>query len=92
MFEPNTRRERERREHIQHILDAAESMFAEQGFFRTTMPAMKNTIKALKCNVNDVKVIVGGAPVTQDYADKIGADGYAPDAASAVDLAKSLVA
>jgi len=37
MFEPNTRRERERREHIQHILDAAESMFAEQGFFRTTM-------------------------------------------------------
>ena len=58
----------------------------------TTMPAMENTIKALKSNVNDVKVIVGGAPVTQDYADKIGADGYAPDAASAVDIAKSLVA
>jgi len=37
MSEPNTRRERERREHIRHILDAAESIFAEQGFFRTTM-------------------------------------------------------
>jgi 5-methyltetrahydrofolate--homocysteine methyltransferase len=35
--------------------------------------------------------MVGGAPVTQGYADKIGADGYAPDAASAVDLAKSLL-
>ena len=58
----------------------------------TTMPAMENTIKALKSNVNDVKVIVGGAPVTQDYADKIGADGYSADAASAVDVAKSLIA
>ena len=38
-----------------------------------------------------VKVIVGGAPVTQDFADEIGADGYAPDAASAVRLAKSLI-
>ena len=36
--------------------------------------------------------MIGGAPVTQDYADRIGADGYAADAASAVDIAKSLVA
>jgi 5-methyltetrahydrofolate--homocysteine methyltransferase len=36
--------------------------------------------------------MIGGAPVTQAYADKIGADGYAADAASAVDLAKSLIA
>jgi 5-methyltetrahydrofolate--homocysteine methyltransferase len=36
--------------------------------------------------------MIGGAPVTQDFADKIGADGFAPDAASAVDIAKSLVA
>ncbi len=40
---------------------------------------------------NGLKVIIGGAPVTQEYADKIGADGYAPDAASATKLAKSLV-
>ena len=39
----------------------------------------------------DAKVMIGGAPVTQSYADEIGADGYAPDAASAVDKAKELL-
>ena len=58
----------------------------------TTMPGMEKTIKALKDAGIPVKIMIGGAPVTQDYADKIGADGYASDAASAVDLAKSLVA
>jgi len=58
----------------------------------TTMPGMESTVKALKDSGIDAKVIVGGAPVTQGYADKIGADGYAPDAASAVELAKKLVA
>jgi 5-methyltetrahydrofolate--homocysteine methyltransferase len=58
----------------------------------TTMPAMEKTIKALKEAGIDAKFIVGGAPVTQGYADKIGADGYSPDAASAVDLVKQLVA
>lgn len=57
----------------------------------TTMPSMEKTIKALKDAGLAVKTMIGGAPVTQAYADKIGADGYAPDAASAVDLAKSLV-
>ncbi len=57
----------------------------------TTMPAMEKTIKALKDAGGSAKVMIGGAPVTQGYADKIGADGYAPDAASAVDLAKSLL-
>jgi len=57
----------------------------------TTMPAMEKTIKALRDAGVQVKIMVGGAPVTQGYADKIGADGYAPDAASAVDLAKSLL-
>ena len=57
----------------------------------TTMPAMEGTVKALKDAGVRGKVIIGGAPVTQGYADKIGADGYAPDAASAVDLAKSLL-
>jgi 5-methyltetrahydrofolate--homocysteine methyltransferase len=58
----------------------------------TTMPGMEKTVAALKDAGLSTKVIVGGAPVTQDYADKIGADGYASDAASAVDMAKSLVA
>jgi len=59
----------------------------------TTMPAMKSTIDALvEAGLRDgVKVIVGGAPVTQSYADRIGADGYAPDAASAVRKAKELL-
>ena len=58
----------------------------------TTMPKMAETIAALKkAGIRDrVKVMVGGAPVTKDYADKIGADGYAPDAGSAVKVAKSL--
>jgi 5-methyltetrahydrofolate--homocysteine methyltransferase len=58
----------------------------------TTMPSMAKTIKALKDAGLAVKTMIGGAPVTQTYADKIGADGYAPDAASAVDLAKALIA
>ena len=58
----------------------------------TTMPSMEKTIAALKEAKVGAKVIIGGAPVTQGYADKIGADGYSPDAASAVDLVKSLVA
>jgi len=57
----------------------------------TTMHGMERTIKALKKAGVSAKVMIGGAPVTQGYADKIGADGYAPDAASAVDIAKSLV-
>jgi 5-methyltetrahydrofolate--homocysteine methyltransferase len=58
----------------------------------TTMPGMEKTIKALKQAGVTAKVMVGGAPVTQNFADKIGANGYAPDAASAVDTAKKLVA
>lgn len=60
----------------------------------TTMPNMKVTIEALKqAGLRDqVKVIIGGAPVTESYAQQIGADGYSPDASRAVNLAKSLVA
>ena len=58
----------------------------------TTMPALDKTLKAMKAAGIKAKFLVGGAPVTQGYADKIGADGYAPDAASAVDVAKSLLA
>ena len=57
----------------------------------TTMPAMETAIKAIKDSGVAVKVMIGGAPITQAYADKIGADGYAADAASAVDIAKTLL-
>lgn len=59
----------------------------------TTMPFMKEVIKSLEEEGlrNKVKVIIGGAPVNQDYADEIGADGYAVDAASAVDKVRELL-
>jgi 5-methyltetrahydrofolate--homocysteine methyltransferase len=58
----------------------------------TTMPQMKAVVEAVrKAGLKDVKVMIGGAPVTQSYADEIGAQGYAPDAASAVDKAKELL-
>jgi 5-methyltetrahydrofolate--homocysteine methyltransferase len=58
----------------------------------TTMPGMEKTVKALQEAGVTAKIMVGGAPVTQSFAEKIGAQGYAPDAASAVDTAKGLVA
>src|SRR3989339_2115621 len=59
----------------------------------TTMPMMKETIDALAANglKGKVKTIIGGAPVTQNYADEIGADAYSTDAASAVDKVKALL-
>ncbi len=60
----------------------------------TTMPSMKNTIEAIKEAGlgGKVKTMVGGAPVTQQFANSIGADGYGSNAAAAVDVAKSLLA
>ncbi len=59
----------------------------------TTMVSMKEVLEALDAAglKGKVKTMVGGAPVTQEYADQIGADGYAPDAASAVEKAKELL-
>jgi 5-methyltetrahydrofolate--homocysteine methyltransferase len=60
----------------------------------TTMVAMKDTVDAFQeAGIrNQVKIVVGGAPVTQAYADEVGADGYAPDAGSAVIVARELLA
>ena len=57
----------------------------------TTMPKMEKTLKEIRTAGLNTKVMIGGAPVTQNYADKIGADGYAADAATAVDVAKRLI-
>lgn len=62
-------------------------------FLTTTMPMFKTNIEAIKeAGLRDqVKVLVGGAPVTQEYAEVVGADGYAPDASSTVRLTKELI-
>jgi 5-methyltetrahydrofolate--homocysteine methyltransferase len=67
---------------------------AMSALLTTTMPNMKTTVEALKAaGIRDtVKVLIGGAPVTDAYAQQIGADGYAADASRAVAVAKSLVA
>ena len=57
----------------------------------TTMPAMRDTVKAIRDAGLAVKVVVGGAPTTMEFAKEIGADGYSPDAGSAVDAAMALL-
>jgi 5-methyltetrahydrofolate--homocysteine methyltransferase len=66
------------------------NIVAMSALLTTTMPSMKTTVEALKqAGVRDkVKVIIGGAPITQKYADEIGADGYCETAVGAVALAK----
>jgi 5-methyltetrahydrofolate--homocysteine methyltransferase len=64
---------------------------AMSALLTTTMPNMGNCINALKNAAIDAKVIVGGAPGNQEYASKIGADGYSSDAPGAVEIAKNLV-
>jgi len=75
------------------VKEKGAQIVALSALLTTTMPSMKDTIEALKeAGVRDAaKVMIGGAPVTQNYADEIGADGYAPDAASAVDKAAELL-
>ncbi|HEX2952222.1 MAG TPA: corrinoid protein [Armatimonadota bacterium] len=78
---------------IESAKEKGAEIIALSALLTTTMPAMQQTIAALEAaGVRaDFKVMIGGAPVTQRFADEIGADGYSPDAASAVDLAKSLL-
>ena len=72
--------------------DEAVNLVACSGLLSTTMPAMKATVAALQaCGVDRFKVLVGGAPVTQEFATEIGADAYAPDAGSAAVMAKRMV-
>ena len=66
-------------------------IIAMSALLTTTMGSMKATIDALKADGVGVKTMVGGAPLTDSFANEIGADGYAADAASAVDVADSLM-
>lgn len=80
-------------EFVQAVKEHNPDILAMSALLTTTMMNMKETIDALKEEGlrDKVKVIVGGAPVSQSFADEIGADGYAPDAASAAELCKNLV-
>jgi 5-methyltetrahydrofolate--homocysteine methyltransferase len=66
-------------------------VIALSALLTTTMPSMETTVKAVKEAGMTVKTIIGGAPVTQAFADQIGADGYSADAPGAVKLVKQLV-
>jgi 5-methyltetrahydrofolate--homocysteine methyltransferase len=76
---------------IEAARESKADVVALSALLTTTMIQMKNVIQALVNAGLSVPVIVGGAPLTQDYADQIGAKGYAPDAASAVDVVHRLV-
>jgi len=78
---------------VKSVKEEGAQLVGMSALLTTTMPSMKATIEALKEAglLDKVKTLIGGAPVTQEYADKIGADGYAPDAATGVKKAKELV-
>ncbi|AQQ10200.1 Methionine synthase [Sedimentisphaera cyanobacteriorum] len=78
--------------YVQAAKESGAEIVAMSALLTTTMPAMEKGVKAMKEAGLDCKVMIGGAPVTQGFADKIGADGYSEDAASAVDLAEELMA
>lgn len=73
------------RQHNAHIIGVS-------ALLTTTMPGMKSVVEAVRGAGLGAKVIIGGAPVTQAFCDSIGADGYSADAASAAELARSLIA
>jgi 5-methyltetrahydrofolate--homocysteine methyltransferase len=78
---------------VQAVQEKGAKIVAMSALLTTTMPQMAGVIKALNDAglAGTVKTMIGGAPVTQDYANEIGASGYSPDAASAVDKAKELI-
>jgi methylmalonyl-CoA mutase cobalamin-binding domain/chain len=80
--------------YVKAATDNSAHMVAMSALLTTTMGSMRETVKALEAaGLRDkTRVLIGGAAVTQSYADEIKADGYAPDAASAVDKARALLA
>ncbi len=73
------------REHDAHLIGVS-------ALLTTTMPNMRAVVEAVRAADLSTRVVIGGAPVTPEFAAQIGADGYAPDAGSAVDLARGLLA
>ncbi len=79
---------------VQTAIDSDCRIICCSALLSTTMPVMREVVEAAEAaGIRDrVKIMIGGAPVTQAYCDEIGADGYTPDAASAADLAASYCA
>jgi 5-methyltetrahydrofolate--homocysteine methyltransferase len=73
------------REHDAHLIGVS-------ALLTTTMPAMRGVVEAVREAGLSTPVVIGGAPITPEFAEQIGADGYAKDAGAAVDLARSLLA
>jgi 5-methyltetrahydrofolate--homocysteine methyltransferase len=76
---------------VEAVKENGASTVGLSALLTTTMPMMDKTVAAFREADVEAKVMVGGAPVTQEYADKIGAQGYAADAATAVDVTKDLM-
>lgn len=78
---------------VEVAVESNASVIGVSALLTTTMTNMKAVVDTVKASdaASKIKVMIGGAPVTQAFCDEIGADGYAPDAASASDLAKSLI-
>jgi len=78
---------------VEKIKEQQPDILCLSALLTTTMPMLKATIDAIEESGlrGQIKIMIGGAPVTMDFANTIGADGYAPDAGSAVKLAKSLI-
>ena len=76
---------------VEAIRDNNAKLVGLSALLTTTMPAMRETVKAIRDAGLTPKILIGGAPITIEYAREIGADGYAPDAGSAVDAAMALL-
>ena len=76
----------------QAIEEHKPDVVALSALLTTTMPAMENIVQHLSKSGAAVKIMIGGAPITEEFANQIGADGFSPDAASAVELAQELCA
>jgi len=79
---------------IEKIIETAEKEKADviglSALLTTTMLALEPSIEMIRKKISPVKIMVGGSPLTQEFADKIGADGFAPDAMRAVNLTRRL--
>jgi len=76
---------------VEACKESGAAVCAMSALLTTTMPQMTEVVKAIKDAGLSTKTIIGGAPVTQNFADEIGADGYAPDAASGAEQALALL-
>ncbi|MFH0910833.1 MAG: corrinoid protein [Planctomycetota bacterium] len=76
---------------VSALKESGAKLLGVSALLTTTMPAMREVVEAVRGTGLECKILVGGAPVTQAYCDEIGADGYAPDAASAVDVGKQVL-